>query len=232
MAIDPGVRTFITTYDQDGEVNEIGKGDRERLFRLAIHVDKLTSKRAKTRNKQSRWRMKKAIGRLYDRIRNLTDDVHKKTAKWLCDHHETILIPKFESSAMTKREGRRLHTKAVRSMLHWSHYRFRQFLTFKATEHPGVRVVIVGEEYTSKTCGKCGFIHTSLGANKLFRCPSCRWECDRDVNGARNILLKFLTEQQSSPSGECLGPGPFDDLVPTMAREMQNQSNKRARFDR
>jgi putative transposase len=195
VAIDPGVRTFITTYDQDGEVHEWGKGDRTLLYKLAIHVDRLNKKAAKAKH-ASRRRIKKAIGRIYDRIRNLVDDVHKKAAKWLCENHELILIPAFESQAMTKKGERRIHSKTVRSMMHWSHYRFRQRLLFKATEYV-VDVRVVTEEYTSKTCGVCGVIHQHLGGSKHFKCPSCKWSCDRDINGARNILLKYLSEKDA-----------------------------------
>ena len=122
------------------------------------------------------------------------DDVHKKACKFLCERYSTIIIPEFNVQQMTKKQGRRIHTKSVRSMLHWSHYRFRQRLLFKASEYPGVTVHVVTEEYTSKTCGMCGDVHERLGGNKHFRCPSCGWHCDRDVNGARNILLKTLPE--------------------------------------
>lgn len=82
-------------------------------------------------------------------------------------------------------------------MLHWSHYRFRQRLLFKAGEYPGVTVKLVTEEYTSKTCGSCSAVHHHLGSSKQFVCPSCGWSCDRDVNGARNIMLKALSEDNS-----------------------------------
>ena len=75
-----------------------------------------------------------------------------------------------------------------------SHHRFKQrLLANKAREYPWCKVLIVDEAYTSKTCGMCGHIHQSLGGNKVFRCPHCSFEIDRNVNGARNILLRFLT---------------------------------------
>ena len=64
----------------------------------------------------------------------------------------------------------------------------------KSKEYFGCNVLEVTEEYTSKTCGKCGFINKKLGANKIFNCNKCKLQIDRDLNGARNILLKFLTE--------------------------------------
>eukprot|EP00741_Cyanophora_paradoxa_P004887 tig00000849_g4742.t1 len=52
------------------------------------------------------------------------------------------------------------------------------------------RVHIVREDYTSKTCGNCGHIHSKLRGNKVFCCPACGATMDRDFNGARNITLR------------------------------------------
>jgi len=83
-------------------------------------------------------------------------------------------------------------------MLTWSHYRFRQRLIHKAREYPGCRIMIIDEHYTSKTCGNCGTLHDKLGSNKSFQCPECHVEMDRDINAARNILLRFMTKQSAS----------------------------------
>jgi transposase len=34
----------------------------------------------------------------------------------------------------------------------------------------------------------------------VFRCPSCVADIDRDINGARNILLRYLTVNQKEPA--------------------------------
>ncbi len=73
-----------------------------------------------------------------------------------------------------------------------SHYLFRQRLISKAEEYKNCQVVIVGEQYTSKTCGLCGKLNEDLNGKKLFECPSCGLEIDRDNNGSRNILIKNL----------------------------------------
>ena len=51
--------------------------------------------------------------------------------------------------------------------------------------------------YRSKTCGFCGYIHKKLGGSKVFSCPQCKTKLDRDINGARNILLRYLTKKGS-----------------------------------
>eukprot|EP00961_Rhodomonas_salina_P239212 3231609-Rhodomonas_salina.1 len=46
-----------------------------------------------------------------------------------------------------------------------------------------------GAAAASRTCGHCGHWHEGLGGARVFRCPQCSVEIDRDVNGARNNLL-------------------------------------------
>jgi transposase len=53
---------------------------------------------------------------------------------------------------------------------------------------------MVSEAYSSKTCSECGHIKTDLNGNKVYRCDGCPNVSDRDWNGARGILVRFLTE--------------------------------------
>src|SRR5947199_3511024 len=101
---------------------------------------------------------------------------------------------------MVRREQRRrIDSKTARAMCTWSHYRFQQHLIHKVREYPWCRVIICTEEYTSKTCGRCGHVRQKLGGSKVFRCPNCTAELDRDINGARNILLRYLTVTTEEP---------------------------------
>ena len=92
--------------------------------------------------------------------------------------------------------GNRLHRTTKRRMLNLQHYKFKQRLLSKSNLFTDTDVKIVCEAYTSKTCGLCGELKNNLGGNKTFKCDSvgCGFECDRDVNGARNIYLKYLTK--------------------------------------
>ena len=84
-------------------------------------------------------------------------------------------------------------TQDCKEYVTWSHYRFRQRLLNKSREYPWCSIIICDEAYTSKTCGECGFIHNKLGGSKVFDCPQCGEVQDRDMNGARNILLRYET---------------------------------------
>ncbi len=50
------------------------------------------------------------------------------------------------------------------------------------------------EEFTSKTCTKCGHVHQKLGGSKVFKCPECGHSLKRDFNGALGIMLKALSD--------------------------------------
>jgi len=198
IALDPGVRTFLTGYVPDGGVFEFGRGDMSRITRLCHAYDQLQSKMAKASSRH-KYRMRRAAVRLQAKIRHCVDDLHRRTAKTLCKEHRVVLLPVFETQQMVKRAARRLSSKSARAMLTLSHFRFRQHLLHKAREHPWCQVYVVTEEYTSKTCGACGHLHDKLGGNKRFRCPKCNAVFDRDWNAARNILLKFLAAHVPVP---------------------------------
>lgn len=198
IALDPGVRTFMTSYDPIGESIDFAKHDIGHIYRLCHWLDDLQSRwDTKGIGHHKRWRMRKAGARMRTRIRNLVDDLHCKLAKYLCERYHVVLLPKFETQGMVRRGKRRIRSKTVRAMLTWSHFRFKTRLVNKAREYPWCRVVIVSEAYTSKTCGRCGVIHDKLGGNKVFKCPSCGLVCDRDKHAARNILLRYLTTTMS-----------------------------------
>ena len=205
IALDPGVRTFQTGFLQDGQAFEFGAGDNRRILKLCQHLDALESRRNAhvTGNPhkflfrhKTRASMKRAAARMRERIRNLVDEFHKKLALWLCRNHDLILIPPFPTSKMAERkETRCIGSKTARMMYNWAHYRFRMRLMHKAREHPWCRVVEVREDYTSKTCGDCGWEHPKLKGAEVYRCGECGYVAGRDINAARNIFLRYLTER-------------------------------------
>ena len=195
VAIDPGVRTFATLYDPSGQLIEWGRGDIGCIQRICHHMDHLQSRMQQV-NSRRRQRIKVAWYRMQWRIKNLVAELHHKLTKFLVESYNIILLPKFETSQMVKRGRRRIRSRIVRQMMCWSHYKFKQRLLDKAQERPWVRVIICREDYTSKTCGLCGSIHWNLGGSKEFRCPRCPYWVDRDLNGARNILIRWLTCQR------------------------------------
>lgn len=62
-------------------------------------------------------------------------------------------------------------------------------------------VYSVNEAYTSKTCSFCGKIH-DIGSKKILSC-GCGATVDRDLTGARNILLRALMASSPAMPGIC-----------------------------
>ena len=75
-------------------------------------------------------------------------------------------------------------------MLSFAHYRFKEFLKHKANE-TGKTVVDVCEAYTSKTVSWTGEM-VNIGGSKIIRSFVDGRAMDRDINGARGILLRAL----------------------------------------
>ncbi len=190
VALDPGVRTFMTLFSPD-MAGMIGAHDFGRLVRLCKHLDNLMSRIARSKHKRQRYRMRKAANRMRWKIRDLRDELHAKTIRFLVDHFDIILIPTFETSQMARTARRKLNAKSVRSMLTWAHYRFKERLKGVAGWY-GKTVIAVDEAYTSKTCSWSGEM-VNVGSREVVR-GSDGISMHRDVNGARGIFLRALAE--------------------------------------
>lgn len=201
IALDPGVRTFLTGYDYEGKMIEFGPNDFKYLEGYAFKIDKLQKHIKKAKNHKQRYNRRKAKFRFHKKMGNLVDEMHKKVALYLCQNYNHIILPVFDSQKMVERKinpvtgkpfFRPIKNKTARSMMTWSHYRFRMRLLNKATEFPNCEVNLCTEEYTSKTCSECGIVNHKLGGAKTLNCVNCKKSSDRDFNGARNIFLKEL----------------------------------------
>lgn len=188
VAIDPGVRTFLS-YLSETSVGKVGEGDFSRIQRLCFYLDDLISRTSKAKSSAKR-RMKKAASRIRIKIKNLIDELHHKAARFLVDNFDVILLPTFETSKMSLKSRRKIRSKTVRSMLTFSHYRFKQFLKHKAFE-TGKLVLDVCEAYTSKTVSWTGELRKIGGAKKI-KSNIDGQVMDRDLNGARGIFLRAL----------------------------------------
>ena len=192
-ALDCGVRTFQTVFSKE-LILKVGEHDFQRIFRYCYIMDKLISRKKKERSNK----FTKAMQRIRWRVRDLIDEIHNKLAITLCRLFDVVYIPSFETHEMVSK----LKHKTSRAMLGWAHYRFKMKLKEKAEEY-SCKVVECTEEYTSKTCGNCGKI-SSIGGKEAWTCKHCGCVHDRDINGARNILLKQMFLAMRDPSTSCL----------------------------
>ncbi|AVL95110.1 putative transposase [Moumouvirus australiensis] len=207
ISIDPGIRTFHTFYDPEGKCGKIGDNLTNHIIRLYEKIDKIQSKITKTntknndlgykKNKICRQNMRKRCAWLRTKIKNTIRDYHWKTASFYCKNYGHVIIPKLDTDSLKKRikkdYGLSKGSPMIRRIMALSHNEFINKLLHKSKQY-NTNVLIVNEAYTSVTCGNCGIKHEKLGSNKIYKCIHCKRKIDRDINGARNILIKTLSK--------------------------------------
>ena len=195
VALDPGVRTFMTLFSE-GTFGWLGHHAINRIQRLCQHADNLYS-RATQVKRPLRRTLRQCAQKIQVKIRNLVMELHKKVAHFLVTNFDIILLPTFETQQMIKRGARKLRKKSVRQMLTLSHNKFKMFLKQKALEY-GVVVVDANEAYTSKTVSWTGELIEKLGGAKVIT-DADGHRCDRDLNGARGIFISELSRALRVP---------------------------------
>lgn len=194
VSLDPGVRTFLTFFSEN-HCGKLGQGDFGRIQRLCAHLDSLRSKISKAEHGQKQ-RMRRAAQRIQWKIKDLVLELHHKSARFLVDNFDVILLPTFETQDMVRRSARKITSRTARAMLTWAHFKFKIFLKHKAFECAKV-VVDCNEAFTSKTISWTGEIIENLGGRRSVKSKLDGQEMDRDYNGARGIFLRALVEPPS-----------------------------------
>lgn len=182
IALDPGVKRFQTGFSNTECIEVSSRTDL---------LDKLKNKIAllQSLNKKMTSHVKRQIKRYYRKISNIVDDIHWKTINYLTTNYNDILLPSFESQGMIEKMNIN-QGKTKYEMLRLKHYTFKVRLINKAKSIKNVRIHIVNEAYTSKTCTRCGTLNKPLPNHVV--CDKCKIIIERDINGSRNILLKHL----------------------------------------
>ena len=167
VGVDIGINKLLTT--SDGE--ELGTELRSKL-------DKLNRRKQNSRNwNQTRKEIKDYIGFVTNRFPWDTDVVVM----------ENIL------NITQKTRGR--VGKATRKLLgHWNIDLLYRRMADKAEQHRAF-LAFVEPAYSSQTCNSCRAIDKKSRNGEVFKCTACGHADDADVNGAKNILQRFLDGQ-------------------------------------
>jgi putative transposase len=205
VSLDPGIRTFQTGYSPDGLSIKFGENQIEQIRNLHKRIDKLKSDRTKivpgycfgseskksdlTRLKNRVRKMTVKQAKLEKKVYDVTSNLHNQVSAYLTDTFECILLPEFGTSEMVKRCKIQPCTKRIMNSL--SFYKFKEKLKGQCIRK-NRHLHIVSEAFTTKTCGNCGQLN-DIKTEKIYKCPTCNYELDRDVHGSRNILIRFLS---------------------------------------
>ena len=179
--IDPGVRTFMTAFGNQGCMEY--KHHEDVLKKLDTKIKFMKSKRTlKTRRV-----LKRKFTKVEIRKENLVNELHWKTIVHILKTNDFIFYGDIKSHDIVKGgKNRTLNT----GMNNLKHYQFKQRLLFKAVER-GKQVYETKEHYTTQTCSFCGSMYKP-GCTSVYSCAGCKRNLGRDVNAAKNILMKGL----------------------------------------
>lgn len=184
-AFDPGVRKFITAVNNknelfsiDKEISNIAEKIAKKMLRIETQLDQNKIKRKHAKILSNKYK------RMADRI---IDDYHCKLAKYMAVNNRAIIAP--ELGNFLAHTALSYTTRIKQRVIHHSNFSRR---LIEACEKYGCEYLYSKEYKTSMTCSYCGHEDKNLGSSETFNCNSCKKTIDRDVNAARNIMMRFL----------------------------------------
>lgn len=184
-SLDPGVRKFQVLYSENETIKfSIEKECTDKLYSKLNYLQSLRDR--KIIKKQI---YRKKINKLYYRLSCLIDELHYSTINYIVNNYKVVFLPNFESQEIVRKMKGKNNR---RNILNLNHYKFKERLKNKCDTRYS-KLIICTEEYTSKTCGRCGTINNNLGCSEVFCCEKCGLTIDRDINGSRNIMIKNIS---------------------------------------
>lgn len=112
IALDPGIRAFMTGVDLQGNVLEFGRDTKTRLNAVQSRQAAAQSVMAKFKNQKgkSKWwhyrtyeKAKRTFLSCTAKLKNLVKDLHYKTCAYLTKLYDVILLPTFKTKDMVKK---------------------------------------------------------------------------------------------------------------------------------
>ena len=147
--------------------------------------------------KSTKRKLKKISGKENRFVRDVNHCISKKIVN--TDYNVFALenLKKIKQSTKT-------YNKKLNQMIgNWSFAQLQNFISYKS-ERLGKTVVFVRPNYTSQQCSKCGHTEKPNRNGNVFKCKSCNFQLDADLNASRNIArigrTDFLQASVNKPN--------------------------------
>lgn len=186
VGLDMGVKSLVA--DSEGHITPNSKHLNASMRRLAVAQRHLSRcKKGSTRRKKA----KRNVARIHERVANQRQDALHKVSRRYVIGYGTIVIEDLNIMGLLRNHS------LARAIADTSWGTLRWMLTYKA-ECAGRVLVAIPPHFTSQKCSNCGeYVPKSLSV-RTHVCPHCGYVGDRDVNAARNILVKGLARTEPS----------------------------------
>jgi len=180
VAIDLGSKVIATVCGSFGNQRPIFLGREVRGIRR--HYQYLRSELGKKK-------LLKKIKHLSDKEQRIVNDLLHNISKQIVLYAEKndshIVLGDLKDIRKSAKKKGRTFRRIVSNM---PYLKLTQYIEYKAKEK-GIKVDRINERGSSKTCSKCGYSDKNNRRTQgLFKCKSCGYEINADVNGVRNII--------------------------------------------
>lgn len=191
IGLDLGIKDFCVLSNSTKISNP--KFYDKQITKLGILQKKFSKK---VKNSKNREKLKIRIAKLHEQISNQRKDFLNKTSHTIVSDNQvnTICIEDLNISGMVKN---RCLSKSI-SDASWG--MFTRIIEYKL-EWYGKNLIKIGRfEPSSKLCSNCGYHNSELKLkDRVWICPDCLKEHDRDINASINIknfgLIKTLGDK-------------------------------------
>jgi putative transposase len=176
--IDFGIQTFVVL--SDGQTYENSRHLQKKEKQLRRYQRKLSRRKQGSQ----RWqKQKQKVAILHEVVQNTRLDHHHKLSRALVDEHSLLAVEDLHIKGMVRNKRLAKHIQDAS----WGEF-VRQ-LKYKG-EWYGCHTQTIDRWYpSSKTCSECGYVMKEMPLNvRVWKCPHCQIEHNRDVNAAKNIL--------------------------------------------
>ncbi|EFH84897.1 putative transposase IS891/IS1136/IS1341 family [Ktedonobacter racemifer DSM 44963] len=214
VGVDVGITSYATLSTGEQIANP-------RIYRSTEQQIKEAHRKLSRRKRGShrRNRAKRALTRLYRKVRHRRQDFLHQTSRRLVNQYETLVFEALQIPNMTARpkpkkeeipittEGSEGSTTAAavphylpngaaaksglnKSIMDAAWGRFITLCACKAEEAGGM-VMKVAPQQTSQVCSGCGVLVPKDLSVRWHSCSTCGAELDRDENAALNVLRRY-----------------------------------------
>lgn len=160
--------------------------EQKKLSKMRTKLERAKLNLDECRNYQ---KQKHKVAKLHEHIANCAKDFNHKLSIELVRNYDFIAMEDLNVEGMKKNSKLAYSVSDVR----WS--QLLKFIRYKCQWY-GKEFRQVGRFFaSSKICSECGTYHKDI-VNSLkvrgWTCPNCDTHHDRDINAAKNILIKAL----------------------------------------
>ncbi|EJN8053589.1 transposase, partial [Escherichia coli] len=130
---------------------------------------------------------------LHERVANARADFQHKLSRAIVDENQAVIVETLKTANMMKNHN------LARAIGDAGWHSFITKLEYKAATK-GVHLVKLDQWFaSSKTCHCCGYKMPEMPLHiRIWRCPECGAEHDRDINAALNIRQKGILELKAA----------------------------------